>query len=538
MPVFAVAWLAAGCGDQPAAPRPVVGDVVLAPGAYELVAGSDAHGPLRFPAAGAGGPGAEYLVVGQFATGRPDLSSSFSMVGSLPATASVVRAPARRRSLPAAVRFHDAIRRMDEAVAQASLRGGPGGAPLAPPERPRTGPPAVGSRRTFRVCTNLDCSSTASVVATAQAVGTRSAIYLDSLAPTGGFSPLDFQQLAARFDTVLYPLDTLAFGSPSDIDGNGVVIILMTPRVNALVGRPDCQTSIVTGYFLAADLAPATRAAFNDGEVFYAMVPDQNGTVSCAHSGEQVKQLVSPTFIHEFQHMISFNQHVLERQGPVETLWLNEAMSHLAEELGARHYDSLGADTTAGQFVFGDLYNANQYLQDPASCAMITTTGQGELAQRGGEWLFLRYLVDQFGTATTQRLEQTALTGEANVVSAAGDTPFATLLGRWALALYVSDLPSFRPDPALTYARWRFRATFDSLHATDVADFPRQFPLQPALASGGTFAVSGTVSSGSGTYVYIVQTAGAPEFTVSFAQPGGLALTGVGNPQLAIVRIR
>jgi hypothetical protein len=537
-PVFAVALLAAGCGDQPAAPRPVVGDVALAPGAYELVAGGDAQGPLRFPAADAGGTGAEYLVVGQFATARPDLASSFSMVGSLPATAAVVHTPAPPRSLPAAVRFHDAIRRMDEAVALASLRGGPGGAALAPPARPRTGPPAVGSRRTFRVCANLDCTSTAVVVATAQAVGAHSAIYLDSLAPPGGFTPLDLQQLASRFDTVLYPLDTLAFGSPSDIDGNGVVIILLTPRVNALVGRPDCGTSIVTGYFLAADLAPTTRGVFNDGEVFYAMVPDQQGRVSCAQSPARVMQLVPPTFIHEFQHMISFNQHVLERQGPVETLWLNEAMSHLAEELGARHYDSLRVDTTAVQFLFGDLYNANQYLQDPASCAMITTTGQGELAQRGGEWLFLRYLVDQFGTATTRRLEQTALTGEANVVSAAGNTPIATLLGRWALALYVSDLPYFTPDPALTYRQWRFRTTFDSLHANDASDFPRPFPLVPALASGGAFAVSGTVSSGSGTYVSIVQAAGAPSFTVSFAQPGGLALTGVGNPQLAIVRIR
>jgi hypothetical protein len=155
----------------------------------------------------------------------------------------------------------------------------------------------------------------------------------------------------------------LAFGAPSDIDGNGVVIILLTPRVNALIGWPDCRSSFVSGFFLAADLAPATRATYNNGEVFYAMVPDLSGTVSCPHPPSQVRQLIAPTFIHEFQHMISFNQHVLVRRGPVEALWLNEAMSHLAEELGGRHYDSLPADTaTAAPFLSGDLRNAYVYL--------------------------------------------------------------------------------------------------------------------------------------------------------------------------------
>src|SRR2546425_9583032 len=35
---------------------------------------------------------------------------------------------------------------------------------------------------------------------------------------------------------------------------------------------------------------------------------------------------------HEFQHMISYNHHVLERRGDPEILWLNEALSHRSEE--------------------------------------------------------------------------------------------------------------------------------------------------------------------------------------------------------------
>jgi hypothetical protein len=526
------ATLAAGCGDQPAAPKAIVGDVTLVPGAYALYAGSRAAGPLRIPAAGL--DTAEYLVVGQFATAQGDLSESFSLTGAPPVTTTAVaRGPSA--ALPAAVRFHDAIRRMDEAAAVASLRLTP--RPAAPV---RVGPPAVGSQRTFKVCSSLDCSSLASVTATAAVVGQHSAIYLDTSAPTpGGFTTTDLAQLSAQFDGVLYPLDTLAFGAPSDVDGNGVVIILLTPRVNALVGRPDCQSSFVTGFFLASDLAPATRAVYNGGEVFYALVPDPAGTVSCPHPAAQVKQLIAPTFIHEFQHMISFNQHVLVRRGPIEALWLNEAMSHLAEELGGRHYDSVGTDTaTAARFLFGDLYNAYLYLLDPAAHAVVSTAGTDDLEQRGGQWLFLRYLVDRFGPATTRQLEQTSLTGAANVVAAAGNTPFASLLGCWGLALYVADLPALTPEAELSYTHWRLRTTYDSLHVHDGGTFARDFPLVPASASSGSFAVSGTVSSGSGSYVDLVLAPGQPSFMVTFTEPGGLALSGSANPQLAIVRLR
>ena len=40
---------------------------------------------------------------------------------------------------------------------------------------------------------------------------------------------------------------------------------------------------------------------------------------------------------HEFQHLISCNQHVLLRNGRCEESWLNEAMSHVCEDLIGRH---------------------------------------------------------------------------------------------------------------------------------------------------------------------------------------------------------
>ena len=56
----------------------------------------------------------------------------------------------------------------------------------------------------------------------------------------------------------------------------------------------------------------------------------------------------------------------------------------------------------------------------------------GTLAEIGASWLFVRYLVDQFGGSLPRRLDQTALTGAANVAAATGQ-PYVTLVTRWAL---------------------------------------------------------------------------------------------------------
>src|SRR6185295_12325524 len=125
----------------------------------------------------------------------------------------------------------------------------------------------------------------------------------------------------------------------SDIDGNGLVVVLMSNVINKLVSASECISSgYVAGFFFGADLDPRSRTSWNNGEVFYSMVADPGATLSCAHSVAQVNNVIPVTFIHEFQHMISFNQHVLIRSGFAEDLWLNEGMSHYAEERGGRAY--------------------------------------------------------------------------------------------------------------------------------------------------------------------------------------------------------
>jgi hypothetical protein len=528
------AILVSGCGGST---PPVVGggEVSLAAGQYALYSGTQVTGALTFPAAAGG---AQFLVVAQFATGTADVTSAFSLAGSaavLPAVASA--APVERAAPSAAAQFHDMLRQTEARLAaEARVARVRGAAPEVLRAPGAVVPPVRGDRRSFKVCGDLTCGTLKTIQATAQYVGLHAAIYLDDSLPPGGFAPADIDQVGQQFDTDLYPVNHLAFGDESDIDNNGVVVILLTPKVNVLVQRPACSDAFITGFFFGADLSPQLRAQYNNGEVFYGMVPDPAGTVSCAYSVTLVRRLITVTFIHEFQHMISFNQHALVRNGDTEVLWLNEALSHLAEELGGLHYDSLGVDSTASRFYIGNLYNAAKYLHDPLLWTPVTETSPGELAERGAAWLFVRYLTDRYGTQVPRALVNTSRLGQANVEAATGAS-FADLLGHWALALYVSDLPGFTAPAELKFATWRFRTTFGSLHTQSPVDFDRAFPLIPLTATGANVAVSGTLRSGTGAYVLVTQPAG-PGFALNFRTLAGAGFPANAGAQLAVVRLQ
>jgi hypothetical protein len=524
-------------GDGGTEPIPVSAEISLAPTELSLLSGSALSGAVRFPDAGASG--AQYLVVAQLATGAADVTVDFRLKGSATVAASARLAPAGLGSGVsrggAAQRFHENLRRMDAEVARrsAAMRG----AALAAPPRPAP-PPVVGDKRTFKVCGDLFCENLVDVPATALYVGSKAAIFVDDSAPSGGLTTTDLQQLGSQFDNELYPIDVAAFGSESDVDGNGVVIILLSRVLNQLSPKPDCEESFIVGFFLGADLAPGIRTQYNNGEVFYGLVPEPSPPPTrCARSVNAVKALLPSTFMHEFQHMIAFNQRVLLRGGTqTDVLWLSEALAETASELGGLYYDSVGNANTALLFYVGNFFNLYLYFESPAAFPVITEEPPGSLEARGAAWLFVRYLADRYGSNVLRQMTQTTLVGAANVSSATG-TEFGTLLGRWSLANYASDLPGFAAPDQVRYTTWNLRQKFAELRTRFPNDFLLSFPLVPQTAVGSAFNISGTVASGSGTYLVVTQPANSEGFDLTFRSAGGQSIPSSAGPQLAVVRI-
>jgi hypothetical protein len=592
--------LLAACGDGATAPRSTgdgactrpdgVGVVTL--GVAEATRVDCSAGGTVFDVA----PGASYLLVPQFATagGRDSLVPYAFGLTSVSASLSAARAPAGARApararVPAApaVPLMPSSRvaasagqsampggwqaRFDARLlewARASLRDGAWDGPwtVAPPAatvgRPdrataqASAVPAVGSVRDFHVLATLAARATFKAVAARLAyVGQNLLLYVDTLAAPNGLAPDDVAQLGRLFDQTLTPIDLAGFGQPSDIDGNGRLVMLMTPVVNGLTPAADCATEgYVAGFFTGFDLA-STTANSNRGEVFYTIAPDPDGVASCPHTVNTIERIVPATYLHELQHLISFSQHVVVHGGhAAEEGWLDEGLSIVAEELGAHYYEAkyppptgrsdpaqLFPDSAQG-FIAGLLSNSYGYLLRPDTVTLtLHSAADGGLAWRGGDWLLLRWLGDHQGPDFYQRLEATALTGTANVAAAAGE-PFGSLFADFGIALWADSLPDVprsevpaRDRFATRNLREMYAALFRATGGGADPEVPLDFPITERALGGANASaamVPGTVS-----YYRLDAPAGGRGARVRFATPGGGALPAALHPQVAIFRI-
>lgn len=504
---------------------------------------------VRIPAAGASG--AEYLYLA--VSGAPTESNSgtstpYRLVGSngtqLP-TAAVRSRPQLQSSAARpteAQRFHARMRGVEQRLARQPRPARTAGtlrisAKVAP---------ALGDKRTFSVLKSADADGTSasdfvSVTATVKHVGQKVAIYLDDSSPTtGGYTQNDIDQIGTLFDDELYPIDTTAFGRESDVDGDGQVLVLLTDQVTRLAGCNNGQ--VVVGFFFALDLF-AGQVGSNGAEVFYGLTPDP----ACSVDKARAVELLPGVFIHEFQHMINFNQHVLVRNGEAEDTWLNEGLSGFAEELGARQVPDarcVNSDCLT-QFAIGDFINAYDFLSSLEENYLIgPATPPLPLTEYGGTWLFVRWLGDHFASTQplasdfTRKLVETNRTGADNVESATGQD-FPTLITQWHLSNYTESLAQFAPESdRIGYTSWAFRENWAAFHSSNPGNFPREYPLDPDVTSGG-YETAGSLLAGSGKHVLIQQAPNDPELDFKITRSDGTTLLPASAAaRVSVLRIR
>jgi len=539
----------AACGSDPNPPGTVdcssAAPTTLTAGQFTILDASE-DACVRIP--GAGATEAEYLLVALSGDGRVSRNGNSAAYelqgGESPSTAVARLGQASLDKAPsAAVAFHDMLRERERTLSQQPAAVSAARAHISTSSVAAV-PPVVGSVRTFDVCATTTCDSFVQSTATAKVVGQRVAIYLDDDAPAG-FTQADLDEVGALFDAHLYAIDTTAFGREPDLDNNGVVIVLLSQHVNDL--SADCNTSgsIVLGFFFGLDLLPGEDHS-NDGEVFYGAVPRSDLPNCNSYTKAVVTRSLPGVFIHEFQHMISFNQHVLVRGGDVEETWLNEGLSHYAEELGGRLVPDEFCPAFAqceDEFIADDLFNGYNYLNDPESTFLVApSTGGGSLTERGAAWLFVRWVGDHFAatqpaaTELTRKLVLTSLTGAANVEAATGED-FPTLVAQWQMANYVTNLPGFTPSSdRLRYTSFNLR---DVYAANFPAVFSKPYPLTPDSTRTGTYGRTGVLRGGSGRHVRIIQPVGSVEVAFILTDgAGSIPLASTAVPRIALVRVR
>jgi hypothetical protein len=379
------------------------------------------------------------------------------------------------------------------------------------------------------------------------AIGTQSVVLSDTQNPAGGFSTADFQRFAARFDTLVYPLSVENFGAPADIDGNKKVVLFFTTAVNALT--PSNSDSYVAGFFFDRDLFPRVATPQLEGcegsnysELFYLLAPDPNGSVNgnVRRTGF-VDSVTTSVIAHEFQHLINSSRRLYVTQGveQFEETWLNEGLSHIAEELlflreagrtPRSNLDSIAVRSTERtrlSFNMNMSSNASryrQYLEKPSENSPVRD--DDSLETRGATWSLLRYLADRKagGSAsdapTWQALVNTTKTGVGNLRAVFG-TDLGARVRDWTVSNYMDDLVSGMPAE-FSQPSWHWHSLYKAL-----AGLGKPYPLEVKTLTGG--AATGTVLGGTADYY---------RFSVPANATATITLTTTAPIDARVVRIR
>jgi hypothetical protein len=389
--------------------------------------------------------------------------------------------------------------------------------------------PPLGHLRRFTVV-NIELQPV-QIDARLRAAGAHVLIYVDEGAPAGGFTDTDLQVLAQRFDDPIYTTLVEIFGEPSDIDGNGRVIVLLTGEVNKLTKPED--SGYIAGFFNACDLLPgvALNCPGNGGEIFYGLVPDPSGVLSRPHDSEQVLRTLHSVLAHELQHMIHFNQRTLILGAWQDELWLMEGLAHTAEELVAEVFLARGDPATANMLLEANRRRGRLYLRSPEATTLLATRGFGTLEERGAGWLFVSYLRGRFGSAILGKLTRTTATGVANV-DAATELTLAELLSDWGVALAVDGAPELvgrTVEPRFSFPHLDLRALLSA------PDDDGAYALQP-LPVSGDFLLDGASAHASGSYILIEEN--GLGLNVALAGGGGAPFPAGARRQLTVFRLR
>jgi hypothetical protein len=240
--------------------------------------------------------------------------------------------------------------------------------------------------------------------------------------------------------------------------------------------------------------------------MFYMLSPDPTGSVNGhARSVSFIRNSSVGVLAHEFQHLINDSRRLYVNAAPVwEENWLNEGLSHIAEELafyeasglrprqniGPSNLTSAAAASAIGEFQGSNIDRYIRFLQSPETNTLM---GPDDLPTRGAIWAFLRYAADRDEGSDTmlwnRLVRDTKSQGLENLRQALGANP-REWIEDWAVAVYTDDAGLPLEDAARhTQPSWNFRALLPQVRINSIP--LGKFPLRTiSMTSGETRALS------------------------------------------------
>lgn len=310
------------------------------------------------------------------------------------------------------------------------------------------------------------------------------------------------------------------FGGVTDIDGNGKIVVLVTPVV-----EDNVAAYVWSGDFFPRDGSPSCNSS-NEMELIRF-----NKTIITGESGEngragipQGNYQALATLVHEVKHVSSLYKSIRRFNsfggvgGGYHPVWIEEGTAEIAGEMSSRlAWENAGGPAVDQMIVRADKVITEEsygvllrwvrtlsYLTSQPNGLVVTPQGaQSGHSVYGSGWHFHRWLGDAFGDAGSARLADSSLfrtqndsltsSGVAGILELTGKS-WSGLLEDYATAVMFTGMDA--PPPARPFTSYDFPdVTTDLL----VEEFqPSGFYPWPVNVPGNNHSVDFTSGENSG----------------------------------------
>jgi hypothetical protein len=263
--------------------------------------------------------------------------------------------------------------------------------------------------------------------------------------------------------------------------------------------------------------------------MFYMPVPDPTSSNPGYNDKTKLGGAVIATLMHEFQHLINGGRRIyINSAASFEEVWLNEGLSHIADELIYLRVSGLSTrsniDLAALRASQAQINAFNSYASQNfgrlRTYLMATETNSpyslvDGLEMRGAIRQLLRYSADRkAGSDRTlwYNLVNTPVAGQANFKAVMGN--ITTLTRDWAVAQFLDDGATGNSQSIYLYPSWNFRSIFPAFGTNG----SRPLVTRPHVSP---LSVNITLVGGGAAYL---------RFRVAAGVPATLAATSAGQP--------
>jgi hypothetical protein len=382
---------------------------------------------------------------------------------------------------------------------------------------------AVGDTFQLSIAFTGSCAATPQHPMVVRVKSERSFIVTDPGPDGDGYTQAELDAKGAFIDQFIYARHEEFLGSFTDVDGNGRVVVVISPRINEIGG--------VLGFARGVDFFdPATCPQSNGGEFLYVIAPDPAAASNAAAFKANALADFPRLAAHEIAHVVQVGRRQTTSKPGMPT-WVTEGQAVLTEEytamatLGLQQGQNYGrsvanvAHGATGTFWFRTRFQDMLFYYGytsaterkegaPEGCGWLSSdrihAGTSGICNYGRipygpAWSFHRYVADHYahrvgGEAELNRavveLQTVSLATVANLV---GEN-YRDLLAGWAATLWTDGRGSGY-EPLLTFPSWNLRDIENSYVATGhLTPYAHDFtPFQRDL----------TIASGSSAYLRI-----------------------------------